>query len=50
MWEWLLLIGAVSTIANFVMNIIGTALAIKRTRMQEEARKWKIRRMENERR
>jgi hypothetical protein len=46
MWELLLLVGAISTILNFVMNIIGTVLAIRRTRMQTESYKWKRKKYE----
>jgi hypothetical protein len=42
--DWLqilLIIGAVSTILNFAMNIVATATALKRTRMQTDLYKWK---------
>ena len=44
LWEWMLLIGALSTILNFIMNIIGTILALKRTHMQADVYKWKVKR------
>ena len=46
MWEWLLLLGAIATIANFVMNVVGTVLAVRRTRMQAESYKWKRKKYE----
>lgn len=42
MWEWMLLIGAISTILNFLMNIIGTILALKRTHMQADMHRLKM--------
>lgn len=42
MWEVLLLIGAISTILNFIMNIVGTILALRRTHMQADLYKWKV--------
>lgn len=46
MWEWLLLVGALSTILNFAMNVIGTVLAIRRTRMQADLYNRKLNRGE----
>jgi len=43
-WEWMLLIGAISTILNFLMNIIGTVLALKRTHMQADMYRLKMKR------
>ncbi len=42
--DWLkilLITGAVSTILNFVMNIVATATAIRRTKMQADLYRWK---------
>lgn len=48
-WEWIVLVGAISTIANFIINVIGTVLAMKRTHIQETIFKWKVEKY-NERR
>ncbi len=40
--KWLLIVGAVSTILNFIMGIINTFLALRRTQMQHDLHHWKM--------